>query len=393
LNQGHYLSTILVLGAIHAPLAMLIVGRGLGRIHHAGFEAARLFLSPTRLLWWLARGVRQELAAALLLAFALGLGNFAVPHVLQCRLYAIEIHTRMINYLDQIGAIRAATPLLATTLIAAALFAAIDRGTTYATADRHGASRIRLGRKKEWAIAGLALYVWITIQLPIGALLYQCGSPVKFLSAVRDAMPETINTLWLAAAAGGVACMAGLVVGTWVSDRPRVWKDVLAMLPLGIPPLIVGLAFARFYNRDWPVDLTVVGNLGVLVILGLAVRAWPFASRISAMGRRRLAPEWYEAAELGGLSGARRWRWISAPLLADHAVMAAMIGFILATGETEISQMLCTPGHGTLALRLFTFLHFGPTHVAASLAVLQLVIAAVPLLLYFLWSNRYLRII
>jgi hypothetical protein len=55
--------------------------------------------------------------------------------------------------------------------------------------------------------------------------------------------------------------------------------------------------------------------------------------------------------------------------------------------------MLCTPGHGTLALRLFTFLHFGPTHVAASLAVLQLIIAAVPLLLYFIWSNRHLKIV
>jgi iron(III) transport system permease protein len=393
LNQGHYLSTVLVLATIHAPLAMLIVGRGLGRIHHAGFEAARLFLSPSRLMWWLARGTRQEITAALLLTFALNLGNFAVPHVLQCRLYAIEIYTRMSIYLDQAGALWAATPLLATTLVAVALFAAIDRGTACSAPDQHGADRIRLGVKKWWAMAGLASYLGLTTVLPVAAMIYQCRSPVYFFNAVRDAMPETINTLWLAAAAAAVACGAGLVVGTWDAKRPRVWKDVLALLPLGIPPLIVGLAYARFYNRSWPVDLAVTGNLGLLVILGLAVRAWPFATRIVAMGRRRMAREWYEAAELGGLHGVRRWRWITVRLMADYAVMAAVIGFILATGEVEISQMLCTPGNGTLALRLFTFLHFGPTHVAASLALLQLIIAAVPLLLYFLWSNRHLQVI
>lgn len=393
LNQGHYLSTILVLAMIHAPLAMLIVGRGLGRIHHAGFEAARLFLTPLRLTWWFTRGVWPELAAAFLLAFALCLGNFAVPHVLQCRLYAIEVFTRMANYLDQLGAIRAAVPLLATTLVAVALFAVLDRGATYAAPEQHGAGRIRLEGKKWWAIAALVSYLGLTTVLPVAAMVYQCKSPGHFFSAVRDAMPETINTIWLAAAAAAVACGAGLVVGTWSSIRPRLFKDVLVMLPLGIPPLIVGLAYARFYNRAWPVDFAVIGNVGWLVILGLAVRAWPFATRISAMGRRRLAREWYEAADLGGLHGARRWRWISVPLMADYALMAALIGFILATGEVEISRMLCAPGQGTLALRLFTFLHFGPTHVAASLAVLQLIIAAVPLLLYFLWSNRYLRIV
>ena len=50
------------------------------------------------------------------------------------------------------------------------------------------------------------------------------------------------------------------------------------------------------------------------VILGLAVRAWPFATRIVAMGRRRMAPEWHEAAELGGLHGFMGW---DGPILTD----------------------------------------------------------------------------
>ncbi len=89
----------------------------------------------------------------------------------------------------------------------------------------------------------------------------------------------------------------------------------------------------------------------------------------------------------------RRWWRITAPLLAGHAAAAAALGFILAAGDVEISQMLCAPGSGTLALRLFTFLHFGPTHVAAGLALLQLIIAAAPALAYFLLTNRWLPVI
>ena len=69
------------------------------------------------------------------------------------------------------------------------------------------------------------------------------------------------------------------------------------------------------------------------------------------------------------------------------------MAFILAVGDVQITQMLSAPGSGTLALRLFTFLHFGPTHVAASLALLQLTIAVAPLMLYFLVTNRRLEIV
>jgi hypothetical protein len=46
-----------------------------------------------------------------------------------------------------------------------------------------------------------------------------------------------------------------------------------------------------------------------------------------------------------------------------------------------------------LALRLFTFLHFGPTHVAASLALLQLALATLPVCAYWLFANRHLHVV
>jgi iron(III) transport system permease protein len=393
-DRGHYLATTLVLAEIHAPLAMLIVGRGMGRLNQAGLEAARLFLSPLALARWIAGAVRPEAMASLLLVLALALGNLAVPHVMQCRLYPIEVYARMANYLDAPGALWTALPLLLATLVAVAGVAVLERRSPAAMATPAPPPvSIPLGRKV-WAVAALlAIYLGLTSLLPLAALLVECRSLAFFFEAARTAARETENSLEIGLAASLVAAVAGLIVGVWAAKRTSLAVHLAAIVPLGVPAMILGLAYLRFYNRTWPIDLTGLGNTGALVVLALAARGWPFVTRAVAAGQQRIAPEWRDAAQLAGLGWARRWRWITGPLVADHAVAGALVAFILAVGDVEISQMLCAPGSGTLALRLFSFLHFGPTHVAANLAVLQLALATAPLALYLLITNRCPRIV
>ena len=61
------------------------------------------------------------------------------------------------------------------------------------------------------------------------------------------------------------------------------------MTPLGIPTLILGLAYLRFYNRTWPIDLASLGNTSAVVVLVLAARGWPFVTRAVTLGHRRIA--------------------------------------------------------------------------------------------------------
>jgi len=391
-DPRHYIATCLVLAGVHAPLAMLIIGRGLGRLQHAGLEAAALFLTPWARVRWAAGAIRQEVAAAFLLVLALGLGNFGVPHVLQCPLYSNEIYLRVANYLDHAGAMQAALPLLAVTVAAAAAIAWAERKTAYVQA--HPApppARVRLGRKA-WLVGGLlTAYLAGTSLLPTAAIIGECRSPGSFLKVVSDAAEETENTLWIALAASLVACLAGVVVGSWVGRSWRVGLDAVTMAPLGVPALILGLAYLRFFNAWLPAGWALVGS-GPLV-LAMAARGWPFTTRLIVAARRRIAPEWQEAAELAGPGSVARWRRIDGPMILDHAVAGAVVAFVLAVGDVEISHLLSSPGSGTLAMRLFTFLHFGPTHVAAGLSLLLLALAAAPVIVYFLLTDRCLRII
>lgn len=393
LDAGHYLSTVLVLAQIHAPLAMLILARGLGRLHRAGLEAARLALPRRELALWILRAARPELLAAWLLTAALALGNFAVPHVMQCRLYPIEIYMRNANYLDQVGALRYSLPLVALTLLAVVALTLVERRSLYSATSTAPQTSWRFGRGAWPLVALLSLYVGITTALPIAAMVFECRSLSNFLSAVRAAAPETENMLLIAGGAALLAALAGQFVGSQLTGRGGLVFALGAMVPLGVPTLALGLAYLRFYNTSGLLDVLLLADTSLLAMLGLAARAWPFATRIAAAGHARLAPEWSEAADLGRLSFWRRWRWIRLPLVAEHAAAAAIVAFVLSAGDVEIGQLLCAPGSGTLSLRLFTFLHFGPTHVAASLALLQLIVVTVPVWIYFLLTDRWLQVV
>lgn len=393
LNRGGYAATVLLLAEVLAPLAMLLVGRGMARLAAGGFDAARLSLSRVRLARWLIGALRPELSAAFLLCFALALGNFAVPHVLQCRLYTIEIFFRLTNYLDPSGAVAAAWPLVGATLLTAAALAWSERGSYRAEPRSLPESPpVELGWRVWPVAAGLLAYLVVTCLLPVAATVVQCGSWGDFLAALRAAAPETANTLRIASVAAALAASAGWIVGRRTARGGWVWR-VLTLLPLALPPLVLGLAWSRFFNRSWPIDLAVIGNTAALVTLGLAARAWPFATRIIASAEARQAPEWLEAAQLAGWNRAARWRRVVAPLLAADAAAAFVIGFVLSVGDVEVAQLLCAPGSGTLVSRLFTFLHFGPAHVAASLALCELALAAVPVFVYYLLADRRLAVV
>lgn len=394
---SNYLATTWVLAQIHVPLTMLVIGRGLARWHHGGVESAWMLLSRTRFACWLLGFLRGELATAFGLTFALSATCFAVPHVLQCRLYVIEIYLRAANYLDHLGAIRLALPLVLLTCLAAGLAALGEPTWQLDGRERRVAKRFPLGPWRWPGVIAFSSYLFFTTGLPLMAMVIECRSWSHFVSALFAADLEIANTIRIALA---VAVLAGFICFTWLFPVRRIRASgcaslmhVIGLVPLGIPPLLIGIAYLRCASDCVPRDWTWLDSTPLLIVLGLTCRAWPLAIRYAMLGRQHLAPVWDEAADMAALPGFSRWYRIQLPLLFDHGIGAPVIAFILAAGDIELSQLLCAPGQGTLALRLFTFLHFGPTHVAASLAVVLILLCLIPLLLYAILCHRILRLI
>jgi iron(III) transport system permease protein len=392
-NRGHYLSTVMVLAQIYAPIVMLFLWRGVGRLHHAGLEAAFLFLSPSRRLMWLVRTLRRELIGSASLVFAMALGNFAVPHVLQCRLYIIDVYMRAANYLDHDGAVLAVLPLVLLALAAIACVIWLDVRSPSMRGDVSEHWRVPLGTSR-WAIGGLlTVYVVLTIGLPIGAMIWECRSVADFFKTAQDAAPEISNTIILGAVVAITAVVVGLGTCVVPSGKLRSACRCVAFVTIGLPPLVVALSYTRLYSYAEIPGLETARRAGAIVAVALAFQSWPFVARLIVSADRLASPAWREAADLGRLSATKRWRWITLPWSCDYLFSGAIIAYVIATSDIVICQMLCEPGQGTLSLRLFTFLHFGPTHVAASLALLQLLVTCLPVFVYFLVADRCLRVV
>ncbi len=242
IDSRHYIGCALILSQIYAPLVMVLVGRGMSRLGHAGLDAARLYFGRRARFVWLLRSLFPELIAAGLLIFALALGNFAVPHVLQCPLYPMYIYLRMSNYLDQAGAARASIPLVLLALSATTAFVVLERRHRYVDGGAARSSLARQPRLLTWVFGGaLLVFTFFVILLPVGALVYECRSVPHFLGAIGDALPETFTTLSVAGIATVLACGLGLGCGYYYS-RPRY-------LPLTLLTMAPGGASGA---RDWP---------------------------------------------------------------------------------------------------------------------------------------------
>lgn len=395
LNRGQYLPTIVVLAQIHVPIVFVLLSRGLSRLPRGGFEAACFYLPGWRRVTWVLGASQRELASAWLLAFALAVGNFAVPHVLQCRLFVIDVYSRMTNYLDPAGATRSAFWLL---LVAAV--AAIGAGCllpeSKAVPGPQRTYRLKLGRGVWPCAVILSGYLGLTVVVPWLALLSRIRSWDRFVQAMVDAAPETGNSLQAGLGAGACVVVVCCLLASAVPRRSPTVRGSISLVTtaaLAVPPILIGLLVAWSVRSTEVIQDWLPASSRWPLLIGLVARGWPFAIRILDEGRRQSAPEWWEAARLGGLRGWRRRWWLDGPLAVPDLAAGVVLVFALAVSDVEITQMLCPAGGGTLALRLFTFLHFGPVHIIASLALMQGVLALAPVLVYCLLREQLLRLV
>jgi ABC-type spermidine/putrescine transport system permease subunit I len=92
---------------------------------------------------------------------------------------------------------------------------------------------------------------------------------------------------------------------------------------------------------------------------------------------RRLDPALAEAAAVDGASPAQTWRRILGPVLAPHALAAALVTFALAMGEIETVRHVIPPNRTLMAALVFDQAHRNLEHDLAGLCLVQWTVIAV----------------
>lgn len=333
------------------------------------------------LLWPMAR---PAMAIAALLTFVLALNNFAVPAILQVKVFPVEVWIRYSTRLDPAAAWALSWPLILAPL-GFLLVLYRTRRTRVKWPRTGGLASARSFRRqlgRAWFVAAgvVSLFLLLlAVALPVSHLVTASRTWMEFGSAVQAGRQAVANSFLFAAA---TACaVLGFGLASWrLPIGGGLW------LPLMAPGVLLGVAAIQLFNQPglgW-----FYGGTGI-VILAFGVRycgpAWNFVSH----ALRRLGGELTDAARVDGASRWQMLRYVQLPQAAPQVAAAWYVTYLLCLWDAETLLLIVPPGGETIALRVFNLLHYGHTGQVNALCLVLLLLAAAPLSLW--WIGQVLR--
>lgn len=395
---------VLVLGLHHAPLVWIIVFAGLKRIPMSLVEAAQLDgASP----WTIARRVllplmRPHLAAAGLLAFVAGIGNFGIPALLGMPVNYLTLPTLIYRRLSSFGPSiigdAAALSMLVAALAGAGVLAsvlALRVPLARLEAERPLTPFWRLGRGRGLVEAGLVALLFVALALPVislatAALVPTYGVPLTLSSLTLDNFVEVLwrqsvtvrafrNSFLFAAGAATILAL-GAIPLSWAlirrAGRTRWVYEALFEIPYALPGIVLAIACILLFLKPLPILGVSLYATPWIILFAYLARFLPLALKpvLAAMSQIELAEE--EAAALDGASLLQRLRYVIAPALLPAAVAGGVLVFLIAFNELTVSALLWSQGTETLGVVLFSLEEAGLASQAAAIAVSTVAVIA-----------------
>jgi ABC-type Fe3+ transport system permease subunit/sugar lactone lactonase YvrE len=366
--------TIWLLALLTWPITLLAALSAWQRL-----EAAQLESDPALTGFALLRGLllplaRGTLAQAAVLTFVLCLNNFAVPAILQEKVFPAELWVSFNTTFDAGAALRSSWPMVLIPLVL--LFWFRSRAIAWPrTAGTLSPSLFRqqLGRTWFW-ICGIATI--LISSLAVGLPVVQLASSQLTWSELPGAVAAGQSAMWnsvLFAALSATICLAlGLFGWRWPVGT-ALW------IPFLVPGVLLGIAWIKLFNR--PVFSAFYESAGI-VIFALCVRYLAFGWNGAARALRAVDPDLTDAARIEGASRWQLFRSVHWPQISPQIAAVWYIVFLLCLWDVESIVLLVPPAGETLALRIFNLLHYGHNPQVNALCLTLLALAVAPLVVW-----------
>lgn len=346
--------------------------------------------------WALLRGLllpvaRTALALAAVLIFVLALNNFAVPAILQVKVFPAEMWVRFNTTFDSLGALRLSWPLVLGPLVLLLVFARREIPWPHLQAPvSPKLFRQQLGGAWFWSCgACTALVCLLSVGLPLLQILSVKRTWTELPGALAARQSAAWNSLWLAAGSATLSMVIALVAHSRFARPRRVAFSPLKLLaavrwlPFLVPGVLLGIGLIALFNRPW---LGWIYQGAGIVILAFVVRYSAFGWDAVAHAVRAADPELTDVARL---EGANRWQMLRNvfwPQIGPQVIAAWYVVFLLCLWDVESMILVVPPGGETLALRIFNLLHYGHNAQVNALCLALLILALAPLLVWRTYS-------
>ncbi len=393
---------VLVEGTHLAPLAFLMALATLTGLDSSLEEASRMsgarplkvFTSVTLPL------VRPGIISAAFLMFVLAISTFEVPqligvpggrHVFVTKIFAATKEFPP-DY-GTIGAIGLFILVIATAgLLVSQYFVRRSRAQTI-TGKGFRPTLVPLGRWRWLGMAVAALYFVVTAALPMLMLIWSSltdGFRTPSVDALShltfDNYTRMFNTPTLLESARNsvvTAVIAALIVTAVTTvvafitvktrTRGRGVLDFLAMVPIAVPSIIVGVGIL-FWYLVIPLPIHLYGTLTILVI-AFVTMGLPYAMQYMVAGLNQIHQDMEDASATSGATWGTTMRKVYLPLLRPALVASLLWSVMLAFREVSGIILLYTDENQVLAVTVYNLWSNGNSYpLVAALGVLMTVL-------------------
>lgn len=260
--------------------------------------------------------------------------------------------------------------------------------------------RLHLGRARPLIEGTLSLYIFLTVVVPVSALLATSlvptfGAALTLKSATLANYAEvlfrqqvTLRAFANSALTAGGAALTLAIVAVLLSSflvnapRPGPRRLVTGIVTLGevtyaVPGVVISIAFILTFLR--PLPLLHVSLYNTLAIIYLAYLAAFFAIALKPVGAAvaQLDRNLDAAARVAGARFGPRFRRILFPMVSPAALSGGMIVFLTAYNEVTVSALLWSNGTETVGTTIFNYEDAGYTTLAAAMAMVTVVVTLV----------------
>ncbi len=363
--------TVWLLALLTWPIPMFAALGAWGRLEAGQLEADTAVRGAALLRGLLLPMAKTALLQSALLVFVLALNNFAVPAILQTKVFPAEVWVEFNTSFDSLAALRASWPMVLAPV--ALLF--ILRGREVSWPSLAGAVPAKLFRRQ----LGAGLSRWcggvaiITGLLSVGLPLLQLASNertfVELPGALAAGKVAVWNSFWLALVTATLCVALGIVF--W-----RIPVGGILWLPFFIPGVLLGIALIAIFNRPW---LAAFYQHAGILVLALGIRYLAIGCNGAARALRGVDRDLTDSARLEGASRWQMFRRVHWPQISPQLAAIWYVIFLLCLWDVESIVLVVPPGGETLAMRIFNLLHYGHNAQVNSLCVALLALALAPL--------------
>ena len=379
-----------IMGTAYAPLVAIISGAAAGLVPRALEEdglldASKLKVALRVTLWHAAPGT----VVAAVLVLALSAAEMTVTDTLVIRTFTEEVYTELHLSREPSRAVALSAPATLVMAIAIAGVLVWTRGRwrdLYAAQADAGTRRATI-RPRGLALGMVILVLGVHPGLPVASLAVKAGGWRMLLESASVAGGELLTSLSVSAGAATLGTIAALPIAIVMRSSGRFAGCVLlwAGFALALPSPIVGIALIQAFNRGGLVGW--LYNSEAMLVLAALVRFLPFAALACVPAVSSVSEELEAAAALDGAGPWERLVAIVAPLSIRGLLVAWLLVFVLAMGELGASVLVAPPGRTTLAIRVFTLLHYGVDEALAGICLVLLMVTAAPVLAMLLLAR------